>query len=107
MGNYDEFNIAAFLPGVSKSFCPECGAAIMQCETGRPRIFCRDACRLAWHRKHPKPEHWASAQMVVCPVCQRTFLSARETDRPRKFCSRACANRGRRMNVRTQEGNEE
>ncbi len=94
--SFDEFDISAFLPNVSKQFCPECGEAITQNRIGRPRVFCSDDCRMAWNRRNPKPEHWASARMVVCPVCHKSFLSAKETYRPRKYCSRACANRGRK-----------
>ena len=84
------------LPNVMKRFCPECGEPVARNATGRPRKFCSTECCNAWWRKHPKPEHWASAQMKVCPVCGTEFLSGREAYRPRTYCSHACANRARK-----------
>lgn len=93
---YDFDNaIEVFLPDVMKRFCPECGEAVQRNPKGRPRKFCSTACCNAWWQKHPKPEHWSSAQKKTCPLCGREFLSGREKYRPRTYCSRACANRGR------------
>ena len=90
-----DYAMEAFLPDVMKRFCPECGAAVQRNTKGRPRKFCSTACCNAWWQKHPKPEHWSSAQKKTCPMCGREFLSGREAYRPRTYCSRACANRGR------------
>ena len=84
------------LPNVMKRFCPECGEPVARNATGRPRKFCSTECCNAWWRKHPKPEHWASAQLKVCPMCGKEFLSGREVYRPRTYCSHACANRARK-----------
>lgn len=85
-----------FLPNVAERFCPQCGKAVPQNPVGRPKKFCSVSCRNRWWNDHPKPEKWKSAQIVVCPVCGREFLSSRELYRPRKYCSRTCANRSRK-----------
>lgn len=93
----NNFDIAGFLPDVSKQFCPQCGGAVTQTGRGRPRTFCSPDCSRQWWAAHPKPEHWKSAKWVACRGCGKQFLSAKELYRPRKYCSRACANRARAM----------
>lgn len=84
-----------FLQDVAKGFCPNCGQALVQNHTGRPRKFCSAACRNAWRGSHPNPENWKSTRTAICPVCLKPFLASREYGNPRKYCSHACANRGR------------
>ena len=107
MESFDEFDISAFLSNVAKKFCPECGVAITPNRNGRPRVFCSDECRMKWNRRNPKPEHWSSARTIICPICEKPFLSAKETYRPRKYCSRACANRGRAIENGSKEDERE
>lgn len=97
MADTTDFNHAMdeFLSRVAERFCPECGMAVSQNATGRPKKFCSVRCRNLWWAKHQMPEHWVSARMKTCPVCGREFLSSRETIRPRMYCSHACANKGR------------
>lgn len=85
--------MAEFLPNVAERFCLECGAAVPCNATGRPKKFCSAKCRNLWWAKHPKPEHWSSARIKICPVCGKEFLSSRDTYR---YCSHACANRARK-----------
>lgn len=91
----DDFDLADFLPGVAKRFCPQCGEAVSQNARGRPRKFCSQECSRLWWKAHPKPEHWKSAKWVECVICGKSFLSTKELYRPRKYCSHACANRSR------------
>jgi hypothetical protein len=38
--------------------CPVCGRPIQQASMGRPRVYCRPACRqAAYKRRHPLGEH--------------------------------------------------
>lgn len=94
----EDFNCSAeeYLSDVMKRFCPNCGETVLQNATGRPRKFCSTECCNEWWRKHPKPEHWASARKKTCPVCGKEFLSGREIYRPQTYCSHACANRARK-----------
>lgn len=83
------------LSDTAKGFCPNCGAAVVQNRTGRPKVFCSEACRYAWKNKHPHPENWKSVRTAICPECGKPFLASREYKKMRKYCSHACANRGR------------
>lgn len=83
------------LQNVAKGFCPNCGEALVQNHTGRPRKFCSTACRNAWRWSHPNVKNWKSTRTVICPVCLKSFLANREYGKARKYCSHACANRGR------------
>lgn len=84
------------LPNVMKRFSPACGEPVVRNATGRPRKFCSTECCNVWWRKHPKPEHWASAQKKVFAVCGKEFLSGKEAYRPRTYCSHTCANKARK-----------
>lgn len=93
-----------FMDAVVMGFCSECGKAVCQNPRGRRKKFCSEACRFAWKNKHPKPENWKSTRIAVCPVCAKEFLASREYKSKRKYCSHACANRGRALKKREEEG---
>lgn len=93
-----------FLSRVAASFCPNCGAPIIQSGRGRKKKFCSDKCRWEWKNRNPKPENWKSTRTAVCPVCGKEFPASREYKVKRKYCSRACSNRGRAMERRNADG---
>ena len=84
-----------FLNATSRSFCPQCGAAVEQNARGRRKKFCSDHCRMKWNHRNPRPENWTGTRTAVCPICGKEFLAYREYKTKRKYCSRACSNRGR------------
>ena len=83
------------LTDIAKRFCPQCGTAITQNTVGRPKKFCSEECRRAWHNNHPHPEHWKSSETKFCLVCGKAFLSVKDYKHKRRYCSRSCANRAR------------
>ena len=102
----DEFedpDMQDFYDNVAKRFCPECGKAYKRNPIGRPKLFCSEECRRAWHQKHARPENWKSTKKLICPVCGKTFLAVRDDEGKRKYCSRSCANRARAGKGRTDE----
>ena len=90
---FDRQNMAEFYDTVAKRFCPECGEAFKRNPMGRPKQFCSEKCRRAWHRKHIHPEKWKKAERKFCPICGCVFIAAESKNR--KYCSHACANRAR------------
>ena len=92
---FEDADMKDFLDNVAKRFCPECGAAFKRNLMGRPKLFCSEKCRRAWHRKHNHPENWKSTKQLVCPVCGSMFLAVRDSKNKRKYCSRTCANRAK------------
>lgn len=91
--------------GVLNGFCPNCGGPVKHNPLGRPKKFCSEKCRSAYNHRHAHPENWKNtSREVVCPVCGNKFTAAREYGRLRKYCSRACANRGRAMKKREENG---
>ena len=92
---FDPQDMDDFYANVAKRFCPECGEAFKRNPIGRPKQFCSEKCRRAWHRKHIHPENWKSTKQLVCPVCGNVFLAVRDNENKRKYCSRACAHRAK------------
>ena len=90
---FEEQDMQDFFDNVAKRFCPECGTAYKRNPIGRPKLFCSEKCRRAWHRKHINPDNWKKVEQIICPVCGRVFIAAES--RKRKYCSHACANRAR------------
>lgn len=80
--------------------CPNCGELFRRSRSGRPRRFCSEKCRTAFHNKHPNKQNWKCVRKVSCPVCGKEFTADHEYNRERKYCSHACANRGRAMERR-------
>ena len=63
--------------------CKQCGKPLVQCRTGRTRLFCSQQCRVTWWTEHPGVS--SSAVSHVCPACGSVFLSSKA-----KFCSQEC-----------------
>ena len=47
MEDFESFDMAEFIAGCTKRFCPRCGTAISENTNGRPRIYCSDRCKWA------------------------------------------------------------
>ena len=92
---FEDPDMQDFYDNVAKRFCPECGKAYKRNPIGRPKLFCSEECRRAWHQKHARPENWKSTKKLICPVCGKTVLAVRDDEGKRKYCSRSCANRAR------------
>ena len=63
--------------------CLRCGQTIVQISGRKRRLFCSDACRVAYWRKQAKPK----AQLRRCLNCGRLLLG---NDSRRKYCDHAC-----------------
>ena len=71
--------------------CKNCGKPIVSKSKTKPRIFCCDACKLAWWKKH-KTEHTSSFLVEVsCPTCGASFTAYKSSKR--KYCSEQCYQR--------------
>lgn len=70
--------------------CHHCGGPLTQPMTGRPRKFCCDRCRRAWHKAHPEMAKHSgeSTHVLTCRRCKKTFISYRSKNR--KYCSHGC-----------------
>jgi len=70
------------------SCCQQCGKPIEQTPHRKRKLFCSDACRMAWWNAHPDRVKRKAYHTVTCASCGREFESYSSTNR--KFCSRAC-----------------
>lgn len=86
--------------------CPICGEVFETLGRGRPKRFCSDECRMRYHHNNPTPENWKMMRIAVCPVCGKEFQTSREYSNKRIYCSHACANRGRAMAKRKEQGDD-
>ena len=84
--------------------CPVCGEVFETKGRGRPKKFCSEKCRMKYHHSNPNVDNWKTTRIAVCPLCCKEFKAAREYGHPRKYCSRACANRGRALERKKEDG---
>ena len=70
--------------------CKHCGGKIIRTAHSGKKIFCSDACRRAWWKKHPeKSKHSKEATYKCeCRYCKRIFYSY--GNKGRKYCSHDC-----------------
>ncbi len=68
--------------------CPECGKKLNQKGPGKPKKFCSEKCRRAWWKKHPDHGEKATATLITCINCGKTF--ACYGSRNRIYCSHDC-----------------
>ena len=101
--NSKQRNSYSYLSRPNVRVCPVCGEVFEAKGRGRPKKFCSEKCRTAYHHKHPNMENWTTTRKAICPLCGREFTAAREYGHLRKYCSRACANKGRAAERREQD----
>ncbi len=71
----------------SNTLCRNCQAPLEQIPHKRKRLFCSDACRMAWWNAHPK-EYSEKRTTLTCRHCGKQFESYGNSHRV--FCSRDC-----------------
>ena len=74
--------------------CKNCGKPFVRITKTKPRIFCSDACKLAWWKNHTNEHKRTCKTKFVCKTCGKSF-----TDYPssqRKYCSEKCYQRRNR-----------
>lgn len=53
-----ETDMAEFISDCTKRFCPYCGIAVTPNTNGRPKKFCSDKCRWAFHKRAERHPLW-------------------------------------------------
>lgn len=76
------------------TLCKMCGKELKQTPHKRKRIFCSDACRLAWWNSHREQVNRKTVYSLTCVYCGQPFKSYGNAHR--KFCSRKCYGLSRR-----------
>lgn len=71
--------------------CKYCGKPIVELSKTKPRIFCCDACKLAWWKKHKTEQHSSYIAELTCPTCGKKFTAYKSSKR--KYCSERCYQR--------------
>ncbi len=67
--------------------CKQCGKVVTQEPHRKQKLFCSDACRMAWWNAHPGRVNRKAYYTFTCALCGRAFESYGNPNR--KFCSRA------------------
>lgn len=78
----------SFQVGQTGYECKQCHKPIQQTPHKRQKVFCSDACRMAWWNAHPEKVQRKANHSLVCKQCGRPFISY--SNAHRCFCSRAC-----------------
>lgn len=81
-------NMAGKAPEGTGSCCKECGAALVQTEGMKTRVFCTAQCRKKWWKEHPEMLNKKAVYTHTCAGCGREFTSYGNSRR--KYCSHAC-----------------
>ena len=68
--------------------CRECGAALVQTEGMKTRVFCSVECRKKWWKEHPEMLNKKAVYPYTCAGCGREFTAYGNSKR--KYCSHAC-----------------
>lgn len=74
--------------------CKMCGKPLEQTPHKRKRMFCSDACRLAWWNSHREQVNRKAVCSLTCSYCGQVFESYGNAHR--KYCSRRCYGLARR-----------
>ena len=81
-------NMAGKAPEGTGSRCKECGAALVQTEGMKTRVFCSVECRKKWWKEHPEMLNKKAVYTHTCAGCGREFTAYGNFRR--KYCSHAC-----------------
>lgn len=76
-----------------RTHCKHCEEALVNAEQGRPRVFCGDVCKNAYHEKRRLRKNELRRKnlpMRTCSICPTEFKPRTENG---KYCSKACSNR--------------
>ena len=74
-----------------KALCPQCGRPVVRLPGRKKRVFCSNACRVAYWRTQAR----SSGEPLLCTGCGKPLYGR---DQHRKFCSHDCY-------IRTRFGN--
>lgn len=72
----------------SEGLCRNCKKPLEQTPHKRKRMFCSDACRMAWWNAHPERVKRKAYYTLACRNCGKQFESYGNSHRV--FCSRDC-----------------
>ena len=72
----------------SNVLCRNCRTPLEQTPHKRRRLFCSDACRMAWWNAHPERVQRKAYYTLTCRNCGKQFESYGNSHRV--FCSRDC-----------------
>lgn len=72
----------------SEGLCRNCKKPLEQTPHKRKRMFCSDACRMAWWNAHPERVQRKACYTLACRNCGKQFESYGNSHRV--FCSRDC-----------------
>lgn len=72
----------------SNALCRNCLTPLEQTPHKRKRMFCSDACRMAWWNAHPERVQRKAYYTLTCRHCGKQFESYGNSHRV--FCSRDC-----------------
>lgn len=72
----------------SNDLCRNCRTPLKQTLHKRKRLFCSDACRMAWWNAHPERVQRKAYYTLTCRYCGKQFESYGNAHRV--FCSRDC-----------------
>ena len=72
----------------SNALCRNCLTPLEQTPHKRKRMFCSDACRMAWWNAHPERVQRKAYYTLTCRHCGKQFESYGNSHRA--FCSRDC-----------------
>ena len=76
------------------ALCRNCGIPLEHTPHKRKKLFCSDACRMAWWNAHPERVQRKAYYTLTCRCCGKQFESYGNAHR--QFCSRACYSQFRR-----------
>ena len=85
----NELNTETLMSNVKR--CKNCGKPLVEVSKTKPRVFCCDACKLTWWKKH-KTNH--KSPLIVehtCLTCGKGFTAYKSSKR--KYCSEQCYQR--------------
>ena len=68
--------------------CKHCGAELKHLPHKKKKVFCSQACRLAWWKAHPEQGTRNAYYSLICEHCGKEFVSYGNAHR--RFCSRIC-----------------
>ena len=74
--------------------CKNCGKPFVKMAKTKPRIFCSDACKLAWWKNHVNEHKRTCKTKFVCQTCGTSFTDYPSSER--KYCSERCYQRRNR-----------
>mgnify|MGYP000860860568 CR=1 FL=1 len=73
---------------IQQIYCKMCGKRLEMKPNRKPKMFCSDACRLAWWKSHPELINRKAVYHFICAYCGKEFDSY--GNKKRKYCSHSC-----------------